>query len=57
MLEEAVEVVRLLWEGGQKSHHGKHYTVENACLYTLPEEPPKVLVSGFGPSRWNSPGR
>jgi G6PDH family F420-dependent oxidoreductase len=34
---------------GTKSHHGKHYTVENARLYTLPEEPPDVLISGFGP--------
>jgi G6PDH family F420-dependent oxidoreductase len=49
MLEEAIEVMRLLWEGGQKSHHGKHYTIENAQLYTLPEEPPEILVSGFGP--------
>jgi len=49
MLEEAVEVMRLLWEGGAKDHHGKHYTVENASIWTLPEEPPKVLVSSFGP--------
>ena len=49
MLEEAVEVMRLLWEGGTKTHYGKHYTVENACVYTLPDEPPPVLVSGFGP--------
>jgi len=57
MLEEAVEVMRLLWEGGQKSHHGEHYTVENARLYTLPEEPPKVLISGFGPKSVELAGR
>jgi G6PDH family F420-dependent oxidoreductase len=49
MLEEAVEVIRLLWQGGQQSHHGKHYTVENARVYDLPETPPEILVSGFGP--------
>ena len=49
MLEEAVEVIRLLWQGGQRSHHGRHYTVENAQVYDLPERPPPVLVSGFGP--------
>jgi G6PDH family F420-dependent oxidoreductase len=49
MLEEAVEVIRLLWQGGDRSHHGRHYTVENARLYDLPDEPPSVLVSGFGP--------
>jgi G6PDH family F420-dependent oxidoreductase len=49
MLEEAVEVMRALWQGGQHSHHGRHYTVENARIYDLPERPPPVLVSGFGP--------
>ena len=49
MLEEAVEVIRLLWQGGQRSHRGRHYTVENAELFTLPDEPPPILVSGFGP--------
>jgi G6PDH family F420-dependent oxidoreductase len=49
MLEEAVEVIRLLWQGGQHSHRGRHYTVENARIYDLPDEPPPILVSGFGP--------
>jgi G6PDH family F420-dependent oxidoreductase len=49
MLEEAIEVVRGLWQGGRHSHRGRHYTVENARIYTLPEAPPEILVSGFGP--------
>ena len=49
MLEEAVEIMRRLWKGGFVSHHGKHYTVENARVYTLPEKPVEILVSGFGP--------
>jgi G6PDH family F420-dependent oxidoreductase len=49
MLEEAVEVIRGLWEGGQFSHRGTHYTVENARIYSLPDTPPDILVSGFGP--------
>ena len=49
MLEEAVEVIRLLWQGGEQSHRGRHYTVENARVYDLPDEPPPILVSGFGP--------
>ncbi|HSK98723.1 MAG TPA: TIGR03557 family F420-dependent LLM class oxidoreductase, partial [Rubrobacteraceae bacterium] len=57
MLEEAIEVMRLLWEGGVKDHYGKHYTVENAQLYTLPEEPPPILVSGFGPKSIELAGR
>jgi G6PDH family F420-dependent oxidoreductase len=48
MLEEAIEVMRKLWDGGFVDHRGKHYTVENARVYTLPEARPKVYVSGFG---------
>ena len=49
MLEEAVQVMRMLWSGEFVSHHGRHYTVENARIYSLPETPPKIYVSGFGP--------
>ena len=49
MLEEAVEVIRTLWQGGNQDHRGKHYLVENARIYDLPDEPPEILVSGFGP--------
>jgi G6PDH family F420-dependent oxidoreductase len=49
MLDEAAEVIRMLWRGGQRSHHGRYYTVENARIYDLPEAPPPILVSGFGP--------
>src|SRR4051794_1381953 len=49
MLEEAVEVIRLLWEGGSRSHRGRHYVVENARIYDLPPEPAPILMSGFGP--------
>jgi G6PDH family F420-dependent oxidoreductase len=50
MLEESIEVMRLLWEGGVQSHRGRHYRVSHARVYDLPDEPPPVLVSGFGPS-------
>jgi G6PDH family F420-dependent oxidoreductase len=49
MLEEAVEVMRRLWTGEQVTHRGRHYTVENARLYSLPDEPVPVYVSAFGP--------
>ena len=55
MLEEAIEVIRTLWQGGMQSHRGRHYRVENARIYDLPERPPPILVSGFGPSRRGSP--
>ena len=51
MLEEAVEVIRTLWQGGQQSHHGRHYTVENARVYDLPERAaadPRVRLRAEG---------
>src|ERR1700730_2307978 len=49
MLEEAVEVIRTLWQGGTRSHRGRHYTVENARIYDLPKHDPPIVISGFGP--------
>jgi G6PDH family F420-dependent oxidoreductase len=57
MLEEAVEVIRLLWRGGMQSHHGKYYTVENARLYTLPDEPPPIIIAASGPKGAELAGR
>jgi G6PDH family F420-dependent oxidoreductase len=57
MLEEAVEVIRKLFTGRQVSHHGKHYTVEKARLYTVPDEPIPIDVSGFGPAAIDLAGR
>ncbi|ALO97368.1 LLM class F420-dependent oxidoreductase [Streptomyces olivaceoviridis] len=49
MLEEAIQVMRRLFTGEEVTHHGTHYTVENARLYTVPEEPVPIDISGFGP--------
>ena len=49
MLEEAVEVMRRLWTGEVVSHRGTHYTVEHARVYNVPDTPPEVFVSAFGP--------
>lgn len=48
MLEEAIDVIRLLWEGDTTSHRGDHYVVENARIYTLPDEPPPIYVAASG---------
>jgi G6PDH family F420-dependent oxidoreductase len=49
MLEEAIDLIRELWRGGVVNHRGAHYRVQHARLYTLPESPPPIPVSGFGP--------
>jgi G6PDH family F420-dependent oxidoreductase len=50
MLEESIEVMRKLWTGALITHHGRHFSVDNARLYSCPAEPPPVLVSAFGPA-------
>jgi G6PDH family F420-dependent oxidoreductase len=57
MLEEAIEVIRLLWQGGYQTHRGKHYRVENARIYSLPEEPPPIAVAAAGPEAAKLAGR
>jgi coenzyme F420-dependent glucose-6-phosphate dehydrogenase len=49
MLTEAIDVIRLLWEGGYQSHRGRYYTVQDARIYTLPDEPPPILVAASKP--------
>jgi G6PDH family F420-dependent oxidoreductase len=57
MLEEAVGVIRRLWSGDFVTVEGRHYTVENARIYTLPDEPPPIYLSGFGPKAVELAGR
>ena len=49
MLTEAIELIRELWTGEQVTHRGEHYTVENARIYTVPDEEIPIVVSAFGP--------
>jgi G6PDH family F420-dependent oxidoreductase len=57
MLEEAIDVIRLLHAGKQISHHGLHYEVQDARIYTLPDQPVPIYVSGFGPQAAEFAGR
>ena len=56
-LEEAIEIIRLLWQGGNQSHHGRHFTVENARLYTLPDVLPSLLLAAGGKRGAEQAGR
>lgn len=48
MLEEAVEVIRRLWRGGMQDYYGSFYTLENAEVFSLPEELPPVYIASEG---------
>ena len=49
MLEEAIEVIRLLWQGGYQTFRGDYYEVEQARIYSLPPEPPPIVVAAAKP--------
>ena len=48
MLAESVEIMQLLWSGGFQSYRGKHLTLEDARLYTLPDQPVPIAIAGSG---------
>ena len=48
MLAEAVEVIRKLWTGRKTNHRGRHYTVDDARIYTLPQRPVPIMLAAAG---------
>jgi G6PDH family F420-dependent oxidoreductase len=48
MLVEAMEVIRALWGGKKVNHRGTHYTVEDARIYTLPDQPVPIMMAAAG---------
>jgi coenzyme F420-dependent glucose-6-phosphate dehydrogenase len=57
MLEEAVELMRQLWQGEETSFEGSYYVVDNARIYTLPDEPIEVVVAAAGEEAAGLAGR
>ncbi len=49
MLEDAVALIRELWTGEVVTARGQHYSVDHARIYNVPEDPPEIFVSAFGP--------
>jgi coenzyme F420-dependent glucose-6-phosphate dehydrogenase len=48
MLQEAVEVMRELWQGDVVVHRGEHYVVDGARIYSVPDTPPPIFVAAAG---------
>lgn len=57
MLEEAVQVIRQLLTGQLITHDGKHYKVDTARVYSVPDLPLPVFMSGFGEKAIRLAGR
>jgi G6PDH family F420-dependent oxidoreductase len=57
MLEEAVQIIRALWAGGSVTYRGKHFDVESAKLWDLPETAPPIGIAVSGPASCRVAGR
>jgi G6PDH family F420-dependent oxidoreductase len=47
-LREALEIIRLLWQGGYQSYEGRHLHLEDARVFDLPETLPVIAVAAGG---------
>jgi G6PDH family F420-dependent oxidoreductase len=57
LLEEAVEIIRSLWGGGSVTYRGKHFDVESAKVWDLPDTPPPIGIAVSGPASCRLAGR
>lgn len=57
MLDEAVQIIRALFEGGYVSRRGRYFDVEGARLWDLPDRPPPIGVAVSGPGSCALAGR
>jgi coenzyme F420-dependent glucose-6-phosphate dehydrogenase len=56
-LGEAIEIIQALFSGKVVKHHGTHFNLESAKLYTLPDTPPPIYVATSGPVNAERTGR
>lgn len=50
-LEEALQIMRLLWQGGPATFSGKHYRIEAAHCLPVPQPSIPLLIGGGGEQR------
>lgn len=57
-MEEALEMIRALWDGKTLSGEGDHFSADGAFIHTLPaDRRPPIYVSAFGPKAAAVAGR
>ena len=57
MLGEAVEIIRALGAGGTVTYQGKHFDVESARVWDLPDTAPPIGIAVSGPASCRLAGR
>ncbi len=48
-LEEAVEIIKAILGGGYVSYRGRHYEVDSAKVWDLPDDPVPIAIAASGP--------
>lgn len=56
-LAEAIEIIQKLFTGKVVKHTGKHFKLESAKLYTMPDAPPPIYVATAGPIQSGRTGK
>jgi G6PDH family F420-dependent oxidoreductase len=49
-LREAIEIMHELFTGERVDYDGEYYTVNDARLFTRPQEPPHILIASAAPA-------
>ena len=57
MLAEAVEIIRQLWSGGYVNYQGRHFQVDSAKIWDLPDQPLELGIAVSGPQSARLAGR
>lgn len=57
MLIESTEIIQRLLNGKRVRYRGKHFTMEQVRLYTLPDVPPPIYIAATGPQTVAFAGR
>ncbi|RBY78947.1 LLM class F420-dependent oxidoreductase [Geodermatophilus sp. TF02-6] len=48
MLREALEIIKLLWQGGYQTYDGQYLQLEDARVFDLPDQLPVIAVASGG---------
>ncbi|MDJ0376427.1 TIGR03557 family F420-dependent LLM class oxidoreductase [Cryobacterium sp. PH31-L1] len=49
MFDEALDIIRLLWQGGYQNYDGRYLKLEDARIFDLPDTLPTLAVAVSGP--------
>ena len=47
-LEEAIQIIRMMWNEGKATFKGRYYRVEDATCFPKPEPVPPIMIGGGG---------